>query len=465
MRLQGGWPSEYVACSQIGSPCTSTRRKVQKYLAVIAPPLRKITASRRYSASGSGPGSDNLEVEARVRGATRPGFEKLLGHLVGNPAWTHAEFRETRAYTLPGKERLILTRIVAPGTVAAAAAAGIPSKGSTSVPAPPGHTAAPGSWEQETKGKGSPVDFTVQPVAEIGYFANSAAQAAATASRVRGPRDARCGWAELRRLGQVRMQAAVESTPRPAAPSREQVASLDRDSFQRIKRRWSFVHKAEVRYDLTEVQEGRSAAQANSAPPNYEVELEWVGSKATPPADAADKLLFKVADVLVFLARHANETASAAFVEAARRGCALPALPQGAAAAAGGDASAAKWGGAHPAPAAPAGVPIRGPAGRRGPAAAPAPAAARSAAAAPVRAQKRSRDSEEAAEPAPAAVAEPADAAAAATSPSSPAAAAAVSAASGAASPAPAATKPASPAPAPADTEEPSPKRPAPAAE
>ncbi|KAA0150463.1 hypothetical protein FNF27_03609 [Cafeteria roenbergensis] len=208
----------------------------------------------KYSASGSGPGSHNLEVEARVRGATRPGFQKLLGYLVGNPAWTHAEFRETRAYTLPGKERLISTRIVAPGTVAAAVAAGVPSKGSAKVPPPPGHGAAPGSWEQETKGRGSPVDFTV--------------------------------------------------------------ARLERDSFQRIKRRWSFVHKAEVRYDLTEVQEGRSAAQADNAQPNYEVELEWVGAKSTAPAEAADKLLFKVADVLLFLARHAAETPAPTFVEA-----------------------------------------------------------------------------------------------------------------------------------------------------
>ncbi|KAA0162031.1 hypothetical protein FNF31_03442 [Cafeteria roenbergensis] len=270
----------------------------------------------KYSASGSGPGSHNLEVEARVRGATRPGFQKLLGYLVGNPAWTHAEFRETRAYTLPGKERLISTRIVAPGTVAAAVAAGVPSKGSAKVPPPPGHGAAPGSWEQETKGRGSPVDFTVHPVADIGFSASSAAQAAATAGRVRAPRDARCGWAELRRLGQIRMQAAVESVPRPAAPSREQVARLERDSFQRIKRRWSFVHKAEVRYDLTEVQEGRSAAQADNAQPNYEVELEWVGAKSTAPAEAADKLLFKVADVLLFLARHAAETPAPTFVEA-----------------------------------------------------------------------------------------------------------------------------------------------------
>jgi len=90
--------------------------------------------------------------------------------------------------------------------------------------------------------------------------------------------------------------------------------------FCRIKRRWTFVHKGEVRYDVTEVQEGSGTRGAGSSRPNYEVELEWCGPRALPDDVAAAKLAFKAADVMRILAQHATTAQPSVFVAALGEG-------------------------------------------------------------------------------------------------------------------------------------------------
>lgn len=108
----------------------------------------------------------------------------------------------------------------------------------------------------------------------------------------------------------VRFTAATEtSEPLPASASASPITLV------RLKSRWSYNHKGEFCFDLTEVRAGRDEREAGGANPEYEVEVEWIGGPrwaasggAFPPGAApvfASKFLGKVAD-LVAMKREAE---------------------------------------------------------------------------------------------------------------------------------------------------------------
>ena len=69
----------------------------------------------------------------------------------------------------------------------------------------------------------------------------------------------------------------------------------------RVKTRYSYNHKREVMFDLTEVRSGHSEAVARGAHPEYEVELEWCGQAVAQrykPDQLAEKFLCKIVDLL-----------------------------------------------------------------------------------------------------------------------------------------------------------------------
>ena len=110
----------------------------------------------------------------------------------------------------------------------------------------------------------------------------------------------------------MRFSASVEA-PAPAP------AAGDAPTLFRHKRRHKFARKGEFVFDLTEVRAGRTRAEADAAPPAFEVEVEWVGqARAAEVAGAggaallAEKFLAKVQDV-------ADLVADAAAAEAAQR--------------------------------------------------------------------------------------------------------------------------------------------------
>lgn len=121
----------------------------------------------------------------------------------------------------------------------------------------------------------------------------------------------------------VRFAVATEEAL--AAPPPGQGGPADPPRIQRWKTRHSFNHKHEVLYDLTEVRAGASEAQAAASPPEFEVELEWIGAQPRrqqqqqqqqlPPDFCAKKFVLKVAD-LVLLRR---EGAKRGFAESASR--------------------------------------------------------------------------------------------------------------------------------------------------
>lgn len=111
----------------------------------------------------------------------------------------------------------------------------------------------------------------------------------------------------------IRFAVATEDSAPPPPPG----AGGDDDPVRavRLKTRHTFVHKHEVAYDLTEVRSGRSQPEAAGSAPEFEVELEWVGSHAPPPPApgappppppaasyppdlCARKFVFKVADLV-----------------------------------------------------------------------------------------------------------------------------------------------------------------------
>jgi len=274
-------------------------------------------STRRYRAEPE-PTDDGsfFEVEARIRGVTRPGFVMLIRQLLSNPHWTAAEHRESVSYTRANRSRLTFVKYVVGGTGPAAAAVGLPPPVRAVPGLGPPAGKPPGSWEQESKTKSAPKDVTVGSVAALARRVVAAVEAEGTAPA----RDARCDWRELLRLGQVRFQSARERPLSCEGPSAQETAALTSRCFCRIKRRWTFVHKGEVRYDITEVQEGVGTRGAGTSMPNYEVELEWCGPRAVPDDVAAAKLAFKAADVMRILSKHAVSAPPSAFVRALAQG-------------------------------------------------------------------------------------------------------------------------------------------------
>ncbi len=89
--------------------------------------------------------------------------------------------------------------------------------------------------------------------------------------------------------------------------------------YLRVKKRTSFLYKAEFRYDLTQVQQGSTVQEALQAPPQYEIELEWCGQSAFASAKqasaasegelqaaVASRFLHKVKDLVAM--HHRGET-------------------------------------------------------------------------------------------------------------------------------------------------------------
>jgi mRNA (guanine-N7-)-methyltransferase len=76
----------------------------------------------------------------------------------------------------------------------------------------------------------------------------------------------------------------------------------------RFKRRYRYNRKGEFLFELTEVRGGQTIAEAQSAPPSYEVELEWCGreiAKSLLPQPGGsqflvEKFILKVADLISF---------------------------------------------------------------------------------------------------------------------------------------------------------------------
>jgi len=76
----------------------------------------------------------------------------------------------------------------------------------------------------------------------------------------------------------------------------------------RFKRRYRYDRKGEFLFELTEVRGGQTIAEAQSAPPSFEVELEWCGrdtAKSLLPQPGGskflvEKFLLKVADLICF---------------------------------------------------------------------------------------------------------------------------------------------------------------------
>jgi hypothetical protein len=218
---------------------------------------------------------------------------------------------------------------IEPGLAAAARFVGVPTSGLVALPAVGGETASSGesAWLEEHKKKERPEDITVEIVAEAGAAAAAAAGRAAGVTHTAAPArdgDGRSDWRELRRLGQVRLQMSHELPSSEKTPSASAVSGYEQRCFTRIKKRWSFVHKGEVQYDVTLVQEGRSLKQAQTASPNYEAELEWCGSHTVDPKEAATKLLYKVADVMTLLANSARGAEAKQSTEAKQRTAARP---------------------------------------------------------------------------------------------------------------------------------------------
>lgn len=282
-----------------------------------------------------------MEVEARVRGVTKDGFYRLIRQLLSNPAWTAAEYRESVAFTLPDRSRLSRVDRVEAGLAPAARFVGAPTAGLADLPAvePAGDGHDAGSWLEEHKRKERPEDITIEIVAEAGAAAAEAASEAAGSAgsgrrEAAAAGDGRSDWRELRRLGQVRLQLSLELPSSSKPPSEDAVAGYEARCFTRLKRRWSFVHKGQVRYDVTQVQEGRSMREARSAAPNFEAELEWCGPHSVKPREAATKLLCKVADVMSLLAAGAGGATAPAHAregEAAGRGGGVPVVKPAAA--------------------------------------------------------------------------------------------------------------------------------------
>lgn len=113
--------------------------------------------------------------------------------------------------------------------------------------------------------------------------------------RMRGPS------AGAEELGGVRVALCMEETVAPPGMA----GALGEPSRVRQKRRFSFLHKGEFRFELTEVREGRSEIEVTMAVPKYEVELEWCGHEVArryEPAVLKEKMVRKIWDLMVMLA-------------------------------------------------------------------------------------------------------------------------------------------------------------------
>lgn len=111
------------------------------------------------------------------------------------------------------------------------------------------------------------------------------------------------------RDGEVDVRFSLQREVPTAGPPAGATASL-----YRLKHRYTFVHKAEVAYELTEVRSSSlSEEDAHEAEPEYEVELEWCGQASQGVVDndlaelMARKYVVKVDDIVCMVTKMRDE--------------------------------------------------------------------------------------------------------------------------------------------------------------